>query len=874
MQINQTTISSAAFNHDCSMLVTVGTDHYNRVQIVVWNINVLLQRKSIVLDSSTDMLHKNITDSGRAFAKQLSDFPISSIAFSSFEDNCLVSCGRENIRFWRLRKKHLPGRPVLLGQFSRGFIFHDLSFFNCPGIDAADQRRPCVFVSSNKGIILKIDYMKENIIFAYHLHQASITSFTIRNGLAFTGSSDCTLRVWPLDFSDFLMEAQFEGSVTAIKIDTEGVNMLVGTSSGTIGILKVQEQHYKTLLRSHTAAIYQMAKRNHGEEFVTVSADKTIRIWDLFSCQQKFEFSSVVDEPLSIDYHPTENVIVCGFESGYVRIFDIDTTSTSNELKHLKSHVCFVKYVSQKINADDESSSKSIHLVTISTDGIMIVYNAVNYNPVKSLSLSLSKDYRLFRFAYLESENIFACCTGYMSSLVVMNMNDYNFIIRDGQHLVDFPIHNSQKIDAPKSPSVSKGLRELFENSSNMIIKGLGFCCKGGSINLIIAQDNSLIQIHFPNDVFDQMLNTVNVSLPSVSTKKIDFGIIENFFLDSVSGMAVVAISALSSSKASTSKVSFAIFQIQSDNVGKCSKLRVSSAQLYDDHFGDISSIIFCLKHGKLISSDNNGSVIVWNLATDRSDKLLYFSSPDQDTLLYDIDNGTRRVQINDNVDICDTNPMNISGSDSIDNAKIMLNDFENAVSHDPSMWSAGTIDTASPSHYEMSEAFSGDVDDFIPSPSFAVKSSNTKSVRLEDMFITDDQYVSPERGNIVDHKIIDNQYLDEVNIHAIEDGLISAVDESNEETITNELLEIPSDAKQVESPIFSKEPDEMFGLGNSVDNNNSGFQFMSTLNIVPPLYNARFREIIFSDGSMVILLIVFVQLSFTLFSLGNGQKY
>jgi WD40 repeat protein len=859
MQINQTTISSAAFNHDCSMLVTVGTDHYNRVQIVVWNISILLQHKSIALDQSSDMLHKNITDSGRAIAKQLSDFPISSISFSPFEDNCLVSCGRENIRFWRLRKKHLPGRPVLLGQFSRGFIFKDLSFFNGPGIDASDQRRPCVYVSSNKGIILKIDYLKENIICAYHLHQSSITSFTIHNGLAFTGSSDCTLRLWPMDFSDFVMEAQFEGSVTAIKIDVDGVNMLVGTSSGTIGVLKIHEHHYKTLLRSHTEAIHQLVKRNHGEEFASISADKTIRIWDLFTCQQKFEFSSVMDEPKSVDYHPLENVLVCGFESGHVRIFDVDSTSTLHELKHHKARVSLVKYV--QIDSHGDPSAKSLRLITVSVDGIMVVYDA-SYDPLKSFSLPISKDFRLLRFAYLESGSIFAISTGVCSSLIVLNMIDYSFIVKDGQQFIDFP--TSKTLDSPKSPSIGKWSKDLFVNPNDSVIKGLDFCCNGGFANLIVALDSQLTQIPIPRDSIDRTLCKANQSLPMLSSKKIDFGVIENFVLDPSIGMATVTFSSSSSSRDSKSKINFAVFQINSDKIERWSKIRVSSAQAYENHSGNVSCVIFCPQYGKVVSADDLGSIIVWNLASERMDKLVYFPSPEQEASLYDVDAGTRRVKINDTVDFYETNPLNVSALETVDKAKTMMNDFANVVSHDPSMWSAGTIDTSSPSSYRGGESFSEDAEESIPSPSYAVKPSHDmESVRLEDMFITDSgSYFSPKREELV-HNLEDNDFpmvekfdngLYSPDTPRVDDDTPLNADQEEPVTVSNNDL-FPTDAispDQLESPVFSKHYNETFGLSDSREEYDYSFQFSSTINAVPPLYNAKYRELALSDGSMV----------------------
>lgn len=36
-------------------------------------------------------------------AKQISDFPITTIRFSPYDPLTLVSCGRENVRFWRIK---------------------------------------------------------------------------------------------------------------------------------------------------------------------------------------------------------------------------------------------------------------------------------------------------------------------------------------------------------------------------------------------------------------------------------------------------------------------------------------------------------------------------------------------------------------------------------------------------------------------------------------------------------------------------------------------------------------------------------------------------------------------------------------------------
>ena len=48
------------------------------------------------------------------------------------------------------------------------------------------------------------------------------------------------------------MEAQHEGTVSAVDISPDGLKVACGTLYGSIGILDKSNQNYKTLLRSHT----------------------------------------------------------------------------------------------------------------------------------------------------------------------------------------------------------------------------------------------------------------------------------------------------------------------------------------------------------------------------------------------------------------------------------------------------------------------------------------------------------------------------------------------------------------------------------------------------------------------------------------------
>jgi WD40 repeat protein len=221
---------------------------------------------------------------------------------------------------------------------------------------------------------------------AYQLHLGAINSISLGEGLAVTGSDDKTLRVWPLDFSSHLLEAEHEAAVTATAVGCGGARVVLGSEDGVLGLLDVVSRQYHTLLRSHckevlqvvasptrcvqrvggwvgvaggvgtlgAAAVFSCALgssplKKQGclpamlmvknlccavlvecccrPEYCTVSADHTIRVWDIHHHHQLYEFSSGGEAACCAAYHPDGQQLALGFSSGRVRLFHLPTTS-------------------------------------------------------------------------------------------------------------------------------------------------------------------------------------------------------------------------------------------------------------------------------------------------------------------------------------------------------------------------------------------------------------------------------------------------------------------------------------------------------------------------------------------------------------------
>ena len=107
----------------------------------------------------------------------------------------MVSCGRENVRFWRLKHGHLPGCPGALHEYARDATFTDLCFEPVygarDGLDVADALRAAndpgacvedvlsrgdkvVFVAATSGHVLQLSYAQRALLCVLRLHDGPI----------------------------------------------------------------------------------------------------------------------------------------------------------------------------------------------------------------------------------------------------------------------------------------------------------------------------------------------------------------------------------------------------------------------------------------------------------------------------------------------------------------------------------------------------------------------------------------------------------------------------------------------------------------------------------------------------------------------------
>ncbi|XP_063555923.1 WD repeat-containing protein 90 isoform X8 [Gorilla gorilla gorilla] len=327
-------VCSLSFSDSGALLCGVGKDHHGRTMVVAWGTGqVGLSGEVVVL------------------AKAHTDFDVQAFRVTFFDETRMASCGQGSVRLWRLRGRALRSCPVDLGEH-HALQFTDLAFKQardgCPEPSAA-----MLLVCSRSGHILEIDCQRMVVRHARRLLPTrtpggphpqkqtfssgpgiAISSLSISPAMCAVGSEDGFLRLWPLDFSSVLLEAEHEGPVSSVCVSPDGLRVLSATSSGHLGFLDTLSRVYHMLARSHTAPVLALAMEQRRGQLATVSQDRTVRIWDLATLQQLYDFTSSEEAPCAVTFHPTRPTFFCGFSSGAVRSFSLEAAEV------LVEHTC------------------------------------------------------------------------------------------------------------------------------------------------------------------------------------------------------------------------------------------------------------------------------------------------------------------------------------------------------------------------------------------------------------------------------------------------------------------------------------------------------------------------------------------------------
>ena len=358
------------------------------------------------------------------YIKKSTKYKINSIKFVPYSDEILISCGIENIKFYRIKNNNIYEKSVVLNQYSKNnFLCMDFnkSIF---GDNYTDKGK--AYIGSSSGSVFQISCLSQELESVYLIQNSPILSICSNEIFIVTGSEDGYCRVWPAGFEEFIMEAKHDSGVCSVDISYDSIDILCGTLNGSIGILNIHSRNYITLYRSPNCDIKILFLHPLYNYIFTVENEEKyniLRIWDLQNKEEIYHYKSENDLINCVNADILKK-FTCGFTSGIIKVFDFEKSELIYQSKPFKSAVDNIIYI-----------QNFERLIAMSSMGNLSIHNCVlNYSQIKIINIekqciytdiSLSTEQNFFATIGSESKYVLTWnCESYdMKNNINLNKN-------------------------------------------------------------------------------------------------------------------------------------------------------------------------------------------------------------------------------------------------------------------------------------------------------------------------------------------------------------------------------------------------------------------------------------------------------------------
>ena len=210
------------------------------------------------------------------------------------------------------------------------------------------------------------------ITFTEHTAPISCVAFAKHGSVLFSSSLDGTVRVYDLiryrNFRTFTSPSPVQFS--SLAVDPSGEVVAAGsTDSFEVFLWSVQTGKLLDIMAGHTGPVSSIAFSPSGANVLaTVSWDKTIRVWNVFSRTRTVEPFSLNSDGLALAFRPDGKEIAVSTLDGQITVFDVENGKQTNIING-RNDVSGGRKLDDRVSAANNSSGKSFNSLAYTADG-------------------------------------------------------------------------------------------------------------------------------------------------------------------------------------------------------------------------------------------------------------------------------------------------------------------------------------------------------------------------------------------------------------------------------------------------------------------------------------------------------------------------
>ncbi|EGG06958.1 uncharacterized protein MELLADRAFT_35901 [Melampsora larici-populina 98AG31] len=214
------------------------------------------------------------------------------------------------------------------------------------------------------------------VTFTEHQSAISAVEFAKQGSVIFSASLDGTIRAFDLsryrNFKTFTSPTPVQ--FTALAVDPSG-EVVVGGGTGEgfeIFVWSVQTGKLVDIMSGHEGPISALAFSPLGDKIVSISWDKTLRIWEMYGRKTTVEPFQLPSDGLAVAFRPDGLEIAASTLDGQIAFFDVINGSQKSLIEGRKD-VSGGRKFDDRVTAANSASGKSFNSLCYTADGLRLI---------------------------------------------------------------------------------------------------------------------------------------------------------------------------------------------------------------------------------------------------------------------------------------------------------------------------------------------------------------------------------------------------------------------------------------------------------------------------------------------------------------------